>query len=261
MERVGMSNSANASDTTHFGFESVSLGEKQGLVNSVFERVASRYDVMNDVMSGGLHRLWKNALINELGLPRGARRFRLLDVAGGTGDIGLRALKRGGPGTHVTLFDINPAMLEVGRERSEKEGYADRVDVVEGTAESLPFASGSFEAVTISFGLRNVPRMDLALAEMCRVLVPGGRFFCLEFSTVDVPGLDKIYDAYSFKAIPRLGQLIAGDGEPYRYLVESIRRFPPPDDLADMMRKAGFSRVSYTPFTAGVAALHSGWRL
>jgi demethylmenaquinone methyltransferase/2-methoxy-6-polyprenyl-1,4-benzoquinol methylase len=256
-----MSEPAGDAGTTHFGFEDVPLGDKQGRVNQVFDEVASRYDLMNDLMSGGLHRVWKSSLITELNLPRGSRRFRLLDVAGGTGDIGLRALRRGGPGVHVTLFDINPAMLEVGRARTQEAGFAPRVEIVEGNAEELPFPDASFDAVTIAFGLRNVPRMDAALAEARRVLVPGGRFFCLEFSTVDLPGLDKVYDLYSFKVIPGLGRLVAGDAEPYRYLVESIRRFPPPEELAQMMRRAGLSRVAYTPYTGGIAALHSGWRL
>ncbi|MGQ4274376.1 bifunctional demethylmenaquinone methyltransferase/2-methoxy-6-polyprenyl-1,4-benzoquinol methylase UbiE [Terrihabitans sp. B22-R8] len=256
-----MSDRPGESETTHFGFEDVALGDKQGRVNEVFHGVAQRYDVMNDLMSGGLHRAWKQALLTELNLPRGPRRFRLLDVAGGTGDIGLGALKRGGPGVHVTLFDINPSMLEVGRERAEARGLSDRVEIFEGNAEELPFDDCSFEAVTIAFGLRNVPRMDRALAEARRVLVPGGRFFCLEFSKVDAPVLDRVYDLYSFKAIPHIGRLVAGDGEPYRYLVESIRRFPPPEELAGMMRTAGLSRVAYTPYTGGIAALHTGWRL
>lgn len=256
-----MSQSESPTETTHFGFEDVPLGEKQGKVNRIFHDVADRYDLMNDLMSGGLHRAWKSALITALSLPRGARSFRLLDVAGGTGDIALRALKRGGPGVHVTLFDINPNMLEVGRARTAKAGYADRVEIVEGNAEELPFPDGSFDAVTIAFGLRNVPRMASALSEARRVLVPGGRFFCLEFSKVDVALLDKIYDAYSFRVIPEIGRAVTGDADAYRYLVESIRKFPPPEELAQMMREAGFSRVTHTPYTGGIAALHSGWRL
>jgi demethylmenaquinone methyltransferase/2-methoxy-6-polyprenyl-1,4-benzoquinol methylase len=256
-----MQDRANAPETTHFGFEDVPLPEKQGRVNRIFEDVATRYDLMNDLMSAGLHRAWKSALITELSLPRGARSFRLLDVAGGTGDIALRALKRGGPGVNVTLFDINPSMLDVGRARTDKAGFSGRVDVVEGNAEELPFPDASFDAVTIAFGLRNVPRMQRALEEARRVLVPGGRFFCLEFSTVDVAVLDKIYDLYSFRIIPEIGRMVAGDAEAYRYLVESIRKFPAPDDLADMMRAAGFSRVAHSLYTGGVAALHTGWRL
>jgi demethylmenaquinone methyltransferase / 2-methoxy-6-polyprenyl-1,4-benzoquinol methylase len=248
-------------ETTHFGFEDIALRDKQGRVNRVFEDVAARYDLMNDLMSAGLHRAWKSSLITALSLPRGARSFRLLDIAGGTGDIALRALKRGGPGVNVTLFDINPSMLDVGRGRTTKAGFEKRVEIVEGNAEELPFPEHSFDAVTIAFGLRNVPRMDRALSEARRVLAPGGRFFCLEFSTVDVALLDRIYDLYSFKVIPQIGKRVAGDEDAYRYLVESIRKFPPPDDLADMMRDAGFQRVGHTPYTGGIAALHSGWRL
>jgi demethylmenaquinone methyltransferase/2-methoxy-6-polyprenyl-1,4-benzoquinol methylase len=256
-----MPDRANAPETTHFGFDDVPLQDKQGRVDRVFEGVAARYDLMNDLMSGGLHRAWKAAMITALSLPRGARAVRLLDVAGGTGDIALRALKRGGPGVHVTLSDNNPAMLEIGRDRLREAGFAKRAETVEGNAEKLPFEDSQFDAVTIAFGLRNVPRMGKALSEMRRVLKPGGHFLCLEFSTVDAAVLDKIYDAYSFKVIPEIGRAVAGDADSYRYLVESIRKFPPPDDLAEMMRAAGFSRVSFTPYTGGIAALHSGWRL
>jgi demethylmenaquinone methyltransferase/2-methoxy-6-polyprenyl-1,4-benzoquinol methylase len=256
-----MPDRATAPETTHFGFDDVPLNDKQGRVDRVFQGVAARYDLMNDLMSGGLHRAWKAAMITALSLPRGARAFRLLDVAGGTGDVALRALKRGGPGVHVTLSDINPAMLEIGRDRLREAGFAKCAETIEGNAEDLPFEDSQFDAVTIAFGLRNVPRMDKALSEMRRVLKPGGHFLCLEFSTVDAAVLDKIYDAYSFKVIPEIGRAVAGDADSYRYLVESIRKFPPPDDLAEMMRAAGFARVSFTPYTGGIAALHSGWRL
>lgn len=256
-----MTESARAPDTTHFGFEDVALKDKQGRVDRVFRDVAARYDVMNDLMSGGLHRAWKSAMVTALSLPRGARAFRLLDVAGGTGDISLRVLKRGGLGVHVTLSDINPNMLEVGRERVEAAGFAKRVTVAEANAEELPFESGMFDAVTIAFGLRNVPQMQRALGEFRRVLKPGGHFLCLEFSTVDAALLDKVYDLYSFKVIPEIGRVVAGDADAYRYLVESIRKFPPPEELAVMMREVGFGRVSHTPYTGGIAALHSGWRL
>lgn len=256
-----MPDPAAASDQTHFGYETVGLEAKQGRVNEVFHGVAGRYDLMNDLMSGGLHRAWKNALVNALNLPRGGHRFDMLDVAGGTGDIAFRALGRGGPGVHVTLLDINHSMLEVGRARAQKRGLASRIDVVEANAESLPFPAHSFDAVTIAFGLRNVPRIPVALKEMRRVLKPGGRFFCLEFSTVEAPVIDRVYDLYSFNMIPRIGKLVAGDADPYRYLVESIRRFPPADELAAMMREAGLQRVGYDRFTGGVACLHHGWRL
>ena len=205
-------------DTTHFGFETVQLGEKQGRVNEVFRSVARRYDLMNDLMSAGLHRAWKDALVTAV-RPSKTRPFRHLDVAGGTGDVAFRSWTQGGPQTHVTVLDINGDMLEVGRERAGA-AYEDRIDFVEANAESLPFAANSFDAYTMAFGIRNVPRIDAALAEARRVLKPGGHFLCLEFSRVDVPGLDTIYDAYSFNVIPRLGQMVTGDAESYRYLVE-----------------------------------------
>ncbi len=246
---------------THFGFARVPLAEKQGLVDEVFHKVASRYDLMNDLMSGGLHRSWKAAMTTALGLPRTARRFELLDVAGGTGDIAFRALAAGGPAVAVTVLDINGAMLDVGAARAAKRKLSDRVAFVQGNAEDLPFESGRFDAVTIAFGIRNVPRIPVALKEMRRVLKPGGRLLVLEFSKVDVPGLDRLYDAFSFKVIPRLGKLVAGDAEPYRYLVESIRRFPDAESFAEMIREAGFEQVVATPMTGGVAALHSGFRI
>lgn len=256
-----MAGPSGEADNTHFGFETVPLAGKQARVDEVFATVARRYDIMNDMMSAGLHRAWKNAFITELDLPRTARSFAMLDVAGGTGDIAFRALKRGGHGVGVTLLDINGPMLEVARERAAEHGLDDRVAVVQGNAESLPFPDGHFDAVTIAFGIRNVPRIPLALAEFRRVLKIGGRFLCLEFSDVTVPGFDKIYEAYSFHAIPRIGQWIAGDGEPYRYLVESIRQFPNGPAFAGMIREAGFDRVSFTPLTGGIAAIHRGWKL
>ncbi|MGO4706390.1 bifunctional demethylmenaquinone methyltransferase/2-methoxy-6-polyprenyl-1,4-benzoquinol methylase UbiE [Microvirga sp. 2MCAF38] len=244
---------------THFGFETVPLGEKQGRVNEVFHSVASRYDLMNDLMSAGLHRLWKNTLVNMLRPPR-ERPFQHLDVAGGTGDVAFRILDAGGPQTHVTVLDINGDMLDVGRERAGGR-YEGRIDFVEANAESLPLAGKSFDAYTIAFGIRNVPRIDLALKEAYRVLKPGGRFLCLEFSKVDVPGLDAIYEAYSFNVIPKIGQMVTGDSESYQYLVESIRRFPPPAAFARMIEEAGFKRVSHRSLTAGVVAIHSGWKI
>jgi demethylmenaquinone methyltransferase/2-methoxy-6-polyprenyl-1,4-benzoquinol methylase len=246
-------------DTTHFGYETVPLGEKQGRVDAVFHSVAGRYDVMNDLMSAGLHRLWKDALVTAV-RPSRTRSFRHLDVAGGTGDVAFRILDRGGPGTHVTVLDINGAMLEVGRERAGAR-YGGRIDFVEANAEELPFDAKTFDAYTIAFGIRNVPRIDLALREAYRVLRPGGHFLCLEFSKVDVPGLDALYDAYSFNVIPRLGRIVAGDAESYRYLVESIRRFPPPAAFARMIEAAGFRRVTHRALSAGVVAIHSGWKV
>ena len=248
-------------ETTHFGFRDVELGDKQGLVNEVFHSVARRYDLMNDLMSGGLHRLWKEAMITALNPPRDDTPFALLDVAGGTGDISFRAAEAAGNGFHATVCDINTDMLAVGRERAEAQHLDDRVDFVEGNAESLGFPDRSFDAYTIAFGIRNVPRIPLALAEAYRVLKPGGRFLCLEFSTVDVPGLDRLYDLFSFNVIPQIGRAVTGDADSYRYLVESIRQFPKPDAFAEMIRAAGFARVRYDIMSGGIVALHSGWRL
>jgi demethylmenaquinone methyltransferase/2-methoxy-6-polyprenyl-1,4-benzoquinol methylase len=256
---------------TDFGFQRVPLEGKQALVDDVFHSVARRYDLMNDLMSGGLHRAWKDALVTAVNPPtkgrpgrlddKDERSFHLLDLAGGTGDIAFRTIQAGGPGTRVTVLDINADMLAVGRARAAERGVDDAVIFVEGNAEALPFPARSCDAVTIAFGIRNVPRVETALAEAFRVLRFGGQFLCLEFSAVDVPGLDTLYDFYSFNVIPALGRAVAGDAEAYRYLVESIRRFPRPDAFAEMMRRAGFARVSYQRMTGGIVAMHSGWRL
>jgi demethylmenaquinone methyltransferase / 2-methoxy-6-polyprenyl-1,4-benzoquinol methylase len=248
-------------ETTHFGFREVPLEDKQTLVNSVFHSVASRYDLMNDLMSGGLHRLWKDIMVNTLNPPKSDHAFALLDVAGGTGDIAFRAAKAAGHGFRATVCDINADMLQVGRERAIKQHLDDRTAFVEGNAEELSFADRSFDGYTIAFGIRNVPRIDRALSEAYRVLKPGGRFLCLEFSTVDVPGLDRLYEFFSFQVIPPLGRAVTGDAESYRYLVESIRKFPKPVAFADMIRAAGFSRVNWQTLSGGIVALHSGWRL
>jgi demethylmenaquinone methyltransferase/2-methoxy-6-polyprenyl-1,4-benzoquinol methylase len=248
-------------ETTHFGFRDVPLGDKQTLVNDVFHSVASRYDLMNDLMSGGLHRVWKNIMVNSLNPPRGDAPFALLDVAGGTGDIAFRAAKAGGHGFRAAVCDINLDMLNVGRERAAKRHLGDRVSFVEGNAEALAFPDRTFDGYTIAFGIRNVPRIDAALAEAVRVLRPGGHFLCLEFSTVDVPGLDRLYDLFSFRVIPPLGRVVTGDAGSYQYLVESIRKFPRPNAFADMIRAAGFSRVNWQVLSGGIVALHSGWRL
>lgn len=248
-----------ADKTTHFGFAAVPLADKQGRVNEVFHSVARRYDLMNDLMSAGLHRAWKSALVTALN-PSKTRPFRHLDVAGGTADVAFRVLETGGPRTQVTVLDINGDMLGVGRQRAGSR-FPGRIAFVEANAEVLPFPAKSFDAYTIAFGIRNVPRIDAALAEAHRVLKTGGRFLCLEFSKVDVPGLDVLYDAYSFNVIPRLGQAVAGDAESYRYLVESIRRFPAPAAFARMIAAAGFARVTHRPLTGGVVALHSGWKI
>jgi demethylmenaquinone methyltransferase/2-methoxy-6-polyprenyl-1,4-benzoquinol methylase len=247
--------------TTHFGFKDVFLGDKQTLVNDVFHSVAQRYDLMNDLMSAGLHRAWKDVLINALNPPRNDRPFALLDIAGGTGDIAFRAAKAAGPGFKATVCDINSDMLGVGRERAAARHLEHQISFVEGNAEALAFADRNFDAATIAFGIRNVPRIDLALSEAFRVLRPGSRFLCLEFSTVDVPGLDRLYDLFSFKVIPPLGQAVAGDAQSYRYLVESIRKFPKPNVFAEMIRSAGFLRVSHQALSGGIVALHAGWRL
>src|SRR6202049_1158791 len=247
--------------TTHFGFRDVPLGDKQTLVNDVVHSVASRYDLMNDLMSAGLHRVWKEVMINALNPPKSDAPFALLDVAGGTGDIAFRAAKAAGSGFHATVCDINTDMLEVGRTRAVARHLDEQVSFVEGNAEALAFSDRAFDAYTIAFGIRNVPRIPLALADAYRVLKPGSRFLCLEFSTVDVPGLDALYDFYSFNVIPALGRAVAGDGEAYRYLVESIRQFPKPQAFADMITAAGFRRVNHRVLTGGVVALHSGWRL
>jgi demethylmenaquinone methyltransferase/2-methoxy-6-polyprenyl-1,4-benzoquinol methylase len=247
--------------TTSFGFRAVPETERQGLVNQVFAAVAGRYDLMNDLMSGGLHRLWKRDLITMLNAPRGETPFRLLDVAGGTGDIALRYARDSGPKATAVICDISPEMLEVGRNRISAAGLQNRIACVEGNAEALPFESGSFDAYTIAFGIRNVTHIDKALAEAYRVLKPGGRFLCLEFSECQVPILDRLYDFHSFEVIPRLGKLTAGAAEPYRYLVESIRRFPKQEAFAGLVRGAGFGRVSYRNLTGGIAAIHAGWKI
>jgi demethylmenaquinone methyltransferase / 2-methoxy-6-polyprenyl-1,4-benzoquinol methylase len=248
-----------ADGTAHFGFHRVLLTDKQALVDDLFRRVAPRYDLMNDLMSGGMHRAWKDALITAVNPPQGAQPFALLDIAAGTGDIAARVIAAGGSGTRVTVLDTNREMLAIGRARALAHGYD--IAFVEGNAEALPLPARSYDAVAVAFGIRNVPRIELALAEAYRVLRIGGHFLCLEFSSVDVPGLDAAYDFYSFNLIPALGRIVTGDAQAYRYLVESIRRFPRPEAFAQMMRHAGFARVTFQSMTGGVVALHSGWRL
>lgn len=243
-----------------FGFTPVGEGQRQKLVNQVFARVASRYDLMNDLMSGGLHRLWKDDLINWLAPPRTPNDFHLLDVAGGTGDVAARFLKAAGDGARCTICDISPEMLQVAQKRfSDAPARAPRF--VSGDAANLPLPDETMDAYTIAFGIRNVTQIDKALSEAYRVLKTGGRFLCLEFSHVDVPLLDTIYDQYSFKAIPVLGGLVAGDSESYKYLVESIRNFPDQEDFSTMIGDAGFAQVRYRNLTGGIAAIHSGWKL
>jgi demethylmenaquinone methyltransferase/2-methoxy-6-polyprenyl-1,4-benzoquinol methylase len=244
--------------TTHFGFETVPEAEKAGRVHGVFSSVAARYDLMNDAMSLGIHRLWKDAMLDWLA-PRPWT--RLLDVAGGTGDISFRFLRRVKGDGHATVLDMTESMLVEGRRRSEATTFADRLDWVVGDAMRLPFPDASFDAYTISFGIRNVTRIGDALAEAFRVLKPGGRLMVLEFSQHPEPALQWLYDRYSFNVIPPLGQVLAGDRASYQYLVESIRRFPDQELFAAMIRDAGFEQVKYRNMSMGIAALHSGWKL
>jgi demethylmenaquinone methyltransferase/2-methoxy-6-polyprenyl-1,4-benzoquinol methylase len=248
-------------EETHFGEKTVPLAEKQGLVDDVFHSVARRYDLMNDLMSGGLHRAWKDALVSAVHPPKSDRGFTLLDLAGGTGDVAFRVVEAGGAGVRVTVCDINADMLAVGRERARERGHDQAVTFEQGNAEELPYPDRSFDCVSIAFGIRNVPRIERALAQAHRVLKIGGRFLCLEFSSVNVPGIDALYELYSFNVIPRIGQAVTGDREAYQYLVESIRKFPKPPAFTRMIEDAGFRRVSFTTMTAGVVALHSGWKL
>ena len=247
-------------DSITFGFRNVDVEAKQAMVDDVFSSVARRYDLMNDLMSGGMHRVWKSAMVSALNPPRRGAPWRLLDAAGGTGDIAFRVAKRSGGHAEIVVADPNADMLAVGRERAEKLGL-ERVAFREANAEALPFADASFDGYTIAFGIRNVPRIETALGEAWRVLKHGGRLLCLEFSEVDTPMLDRVYEAYSFRVIPALGRAVAGDAESYRYLVESIRTFPNQERFAAMIGAAGFERVSYRNFSGGIAALHSGWKL
>ncbi len=249
--------SDNSDKTTHFGFETVRETDKAGRVQGVFNSVASKYDVMNDVMSMGIHRVWKDAMMDWLA-PRPGQ--RLLDVAGGTGDISFRFLKRAGHG-HATVLDLTEPMLVEGRKRAEAEQMVDSLDWVVGDAMALPFNDNTFDVYTISFGIRNVTRPQEALNEAYRVLKPGGRLMVLEFSQLPNDGLQKIYDIYSFNVIPRMGQLIANDRDSYQYLVESIRNFPDQDTFLQMVCQAGFGNAKYRNLSMGIAALHSGWKI
>ena len=252
---------AGGGERTHFGFENVLLEDKQGRVNDVFHSVSRRYDLMNDLMSGGLHRAWKDALVSAVNPPKSERSFAVLDLAGGTGDIAFRILQASGAGTRVTVCDINADMLEVGRDRAFEHALDGIVTFEQGNAEDLSYADRTFDCVTIAFGIRNVPRVERALEEAYRVMKIGGRFLCLEFSSVVVPGLDALYELYSFQVIPFIGGIVTGNREAYQYLVESIRRFPKPKVFARLIESADFRRVSFTAMTGGVVALHSGWRL
>jgi demethylmenaquinone methyltransferase/2-methoxy-6-polyprenyl-1,4-benzoquinol methylase len=248
--------------TTHFGDRTVRLEDKQAMVDQVFHGVADRYDLMNDLMSFGIHRLWKDAMVARLAPPRtGTRPYRVLDMAGGTGDIAERILKASVGYAEVTVADINSDMLRVGAERAKKWRFGAQAQFVEANAEDLPFADESFDAYTIAFGIRNVPRIEKALGEAYRVLKRGGRFLCLEFSAVDVPGFDRLYREFSDRVIPPLGGLVTRDRESYRYLVESIRKFPPPAQFSAMIAAAGFKRVTHTAFSGNIAALFGAWKI
>lgn len=247
-------------NTTSYGFQAVEPGEKQEKVNFVFSRVAGNYDLMNDLMSGGMHRLWKDELITKLA-PRKNQPLEHLDVAGGTGDITFRLLGEAGNKARVTILDISTEMLTVGQSRAREKGLAGQISFIEGNAENLPFKDKSFDSYTIAFGIRNVPKIDKALKEAFRVLKPGGHFLCLEFSRVSVPLLRDLYDRFSFKVIPKLGEMVMGDGEPYQYLVESIRQFPDQQTFSNMIKQAGFANVTHTNLTGGITAIHSAWRI
>ena len=246
-----------------FGFRRVDVADHTGLVRGVFDSVARRYDLMNDLMSGGVHRLWKAEMVAWLRPEPG---MALLDVAGGTGDIAFRVLNKAGAdgaggGPTATVCDITESMLRVGRDRAIDQGRLKGLAWVCGDAEKLPFPDRSFDAYTIAFGLRNVTDTAAALAEARRVLKPGGRFLCLEFSRVVLPLLSELYDLYSFRVLPLLGQAVARDRESYQYLVESIRRFPPQEELLDLIAAAGLEQASYRNLTGGIAAIHSAWRI
>ena len=249
--------SETAEQTTHFGFSDVPVNEKSERVRGVFSSVAGRYDIMNDVMSAGIHRLWKDAMMDWLA-PRAGQ--RLLDVAGGTGDIAFRFLKRA-KSARATVLDMTESMLLEGQKRAEAARLADSLDWIVGDAMALPFEDNTFDVYTISFGIRNVTRPEEALAEAYRVLRPGGRLMVLEFSQLPNDGLQKLYDLYSFNVIPRMGQAIVGDSDSYQYLVESIRKFPDQDTFLQMIRAAGFENAKFRNMTMGVACLHSGWKI
>ncbi len=243
--------------TTHFGFQTVRESEKAGRVQGVFNSVASKYDIMNDVMSMGIHRVWKDAMMDWLA-PR--PNTRLLDVAGGTGDISFRYLKRAG-NAHATVLDLTEPMLVEGRKRADAEAMSDSLNWVVGDAMKLPFEDNTFDVYTISFGIRNVTRPQIALNEAYRVLKPGGRLMVLEFSQIPNDMMQWVYDRYSFNVIPRMGQVIANDFDSYQYLVESIRNFPDQDTFLGMVKTAGFANAKYRNLSLGIAALHSGWKI
>lgn len=248
---------ASEKKTTHFGFQTVEEDQKAGMVHGVFTNVASKYDVMNDAMSLGIHRIWKDAMMDWLAPRPGTK---LLDVAGGTGDISFRYLDRA-PGAHATVLDMTESMLVAGRKRAEAGQMAESLDWVVGDAMALPFEANTFDTYTISFGIRNVTRIEDALSEAFRVLRPGGRLMVLEFSQIPNDLMQKVYDLYSFNIIPKLGKVIANDADSYQYLVESIRKFPDQERFLQMIRTAGFENASYRNLSLGITALHSGWKI
>ncbi len=243
---------------THFGFTEVDEDAKAGMVHGVFSSVASKYDIMNDVMSMGIHRIWKSAMMDWLA-PRAGQ--KLLDVAGGTGDIAFRFNERADGQAEATVLDMTESMLVEGRKRPEAEAMGDRINWVVGDAMALPFPDNTFDVYTISFGIRNVTRIADAIAEAYRVLKPGGRFMVLEFSTIPNPAMQWAYDRYSFNVIPPMGQIIANDRDSYQYLVESIRKFPKQEEFKQMIVDGGFELVKYRNLSMGIAALHSGWKI
>ena len=258
MNDEATSNADRDDDTTDFGFTRVDPEAKAGLVRGVFDSVASRYDLMNDLMSGGVHRLWKRYTI-ELSAARPGQ--TILDIAGGTGDLAARFSRLVGPEGHVILADINAAMLEMGRDRLIDKGAIGNIEVVQADAQALPFKDNSVDCITIAFGLRNVTDKALALRSMLRVLRPGGRLLVLEFSKPTSALLGKMYDQYSFQILPAMGRLIAQDADSYRYLAESIRTFPTQEVLTDMFARAGFAQIRVRSLSAGIACIHSGWKL
>ncbi len=259
---MGYRHDLMTSTANTFGFRTVDEEQRQGLVNEVFSSVANRYDLMNDLMSAGMHRLWKNDLINWMNPPvSNDVPHDLLDVAGGTADVALRHAHVTGDKGRATVCDISNEMLMEGVRKAETDPDGQKLTFVQGNAQDLPFPEKSFDAYTIAFGIRNVTHIDVALREAFRVLKPGGRFLCLEFSEVQIPILDKAYDAWSFQAIPRLGELTAGDRDSYQYLVESIRKFPKQEQFATMIRDAGLEHATYRNLTGGIAAIHSGWKI
>ena len=249
---------SDSDKTTHFGFQTVAEDQKAGLVQGVFSSVASKYDVMNDLMSMGIHRVWKDAMMDWLA-PRPGQ--HLLDVAGGTGDVSFRFLNRAGDTARATVLDLTEPMLIEGQKRAEAANMAHQLDWIVGDAMALPFEANSFDVYTISFGIRNVTRIEDALSEAFRVLRPGGRLMVLEFSQIPNDLMQKVYDLYSFNVIPQMGKVVTGDRDSYQYLVESIRRFPDQDRFADMILAAGFDLVKYRNLSMGIAALHSGWKI